>query len=254
MKNMKCSIILCSMMVIAFATSVHPDPVQSSNVREFVGTINNTLRVRLRLSQSGKNLSGSYAYERIGQSLQLNGAMTSENEFYLDEFDDRGSKTGKFEGKFVSKDWLEGNWSSTSAKKELPFSAWAIDGQQIPAAKANDRVSGKYKRIDKTGRFDRDSAELNVWLLKDGQVRVAGDSTWVGNARTGNVNVGEVDGIFALQGSKLLFKDGGQGDNCHFAITFGVDSLMVTEDTQECGGINVSFDGKYRKVGVAKSN
>jgi hypothetical protein len=28
----------------------------------------------------------------------------------------------------------------------------------------------------------------------------------------------EVDGIFTLQGSKLFFKDGGEGDNCHFTI------------------------------------
>jgi len=259
MKYMIGRIILCFLMltgfiaVIALTASARPVPEQSSDEREFVGTINNTLRVRIKLSQSGKSLSGSYAYERIGKSLRLNGAMTSETEFYLNEFDERGGQTGKFEGKFVSKDWLEGTWVSTSTKKEMPFSAWAINGNQIPAANSHDGVSGQYRRVDKRGRFDRDSAVLNVWLLKDGQVRVAGDSTWVGNERTGNVNVGNVDGIFALQGSKLLFKDGDGDDDCRFTITFGVDSLLVTEDNLRCGGLNVSFDGKYRKVGPAKS-
>ena len=259
MKHMTGRIILCFLMltgfiaVIALTASARPVPEQSSDEREFFGTINNTLRVRLKLSQSDKTLTGSYLYERIGKSLRLNGAMTSEKEFYLNEFDDRGSQTGKFEGKFVSKDWLEGTWVSTATKKEMPFSAWAIDGKQIPAANAQDRVSGQYRRVDKSGRFDRDSAVLNVWLLKDGQVRVAGDSTWVGNARTGNVNVGSVDGIFALEGGKLLFKDGDGDDDCRFTITFGADSLLVTEDNLRCGGLNVSFDGKYRKVGPAKS-
>ena len=239
--------------LIAFTASARPFPRQSSDEREFVGTINNTLRVRIKLAQSGKVLSGSYAYERIGKSLRLNGAMTDEKEFYLNEFDERGSQTGKFEGKFVSKDWLEGTWVSTSTKKEMPFSAWAVDGKQIPAANAQDRVSGKYKRVDKSGRLDRDSAELNVWLLRDGQVRVAGESTWVGNEKTGNVNVGDVDGVFALQGSKLFLKSGDGDDDCRFTITFGVDSLVITEDNLKCGGLNVSFDGKYRKFGPAKA-
>lgn len=253
MKHMKRRIVLCLTVIIALTASARPVRAQSSDEREFVGTINNTLRVRIGLSQSGKILSGSYAYERIGRSLRLNGSMTSENEFYLNEFDERGSQTGKFEGKFVTKDWLEGTWSSTSTKKEMPFSAWAIDGKQIPAANAPDRVSGKYRRVDKTGRFDRDSSELNVWLLKDGQVRVAGDSSWVGNARTGNVNVGNVDGVFELQGSKLFFKDGDGDEVCRFTITFGAASLLVTDDNLRCGGLNVSFDGKYRKVGSPKS-
>jgi hypothetical protein len=245
-------IVLCLTILIALTVSAHPLADQSSDEREFVGTINNTLRVNMKLSQSGKILSGSYAYEKIGKSLRLNGEMTSEKEFYLNEFDGGGSQTGKFDGKFVSKDWLEGMWVSTSTKKEMTFSAWAIDGKQVPAENVPDRVSGRYRRIDQRGRFDRDSAELNVWLLKDGKVRIAGGSSWVGNASTGNVNVGEVDGIFELQGSKLFFK-GNEEDDCRFTITFGGDSLLATEDNLKCGGLNVSFDGKYRKVGPAKS-
>jgi len=252
MKQMNRSILFLAILV-ALTASARTVPDQSNAEREFIGTINKTLRVRMMLSQSGNILSGSYAYEKVGKSLKLNGAMTSEKEFYLDEFDERGRQTGKFEGNFVSRDWLEGTWSSTSTKKEMPFSAWAIDGKQVPAADAQDRVSGQYKRVDKRGRFDRDSSTLNVWLLKDGQIRVAGDSTWVGNEATGNVNIGNVDGIFALQGNKVFFKDGDGDDDCHFTIMFGGDSLMVTGDNLQCGGLNVSFDGKYRRVGTPKS-
>jgi hypothetical protein len=253
MKQPNRRIMLCLGMLIALTASAHPILDQSSDEREFVGTINNTLRIRMRLSQSGQNLSGSYAYEKIGKSLRLNGAMTSDNEFYLNEYDERSTQTGKFEGKFVSKDWIEGTWVSTTTKKGMPFSAWAIDGKQIPTSNADDRVSGKYRRVDKSGRFDRDSAELNVWLLKDGQVRIAGSSSWVGNARTGNVNVGEVDGIFPLQGTRLFYKGGNGDDDCHFTVTFGGDSLLVTGDNFQCGGLNVSFNGKYRKGGPPKS-
>src|SRR5882762_6118423 len=91
MKQMN-QIILSPAMLIALTASASTVPDQSSGEREFMGMINNTLRVRIRLSQSGNILSGSYAYERVGKSLKLNGAMTSEKEFYLDEFDERGRK------------------------------------------------------------------------------------------------------------------------------------------------------------------
>ena len=241
----------CLILLIALTASAGAASLQSSGEREFVGTINNTLRIRIKLSRSDKVLSGSYVYEKIGKSIRLTGTMPYESEFYLDEFDESGVQTGKFAGKFVSKDWIEGTWSSTRTKKELPFSAWAIDGKQIPTADANDRVSGEYTTIAKRG--DPNSSSLDVWLLKDGQVRVKGNSTWVGNARIGNVHVGEVDGIFELRDGKVFLKEGEGDDQCRFTITFGANSLIVTDDNQKCGGMNVSFDGRYRKVGPAKS-
>ena len=140
MKQLTRRIILCVAMLITLTASGRSVAAQSTGEREFVGTINNTLRIRIRLSQSSKVLSGSYAYERIGKSLRLNGEMTSEKEFYLNEYDEGGNQTGKFEGKFVSKDWIEGTWVSTSTKKEMPFSAWAIDGKQVPADESARQV------------------------------------------------------------------------------------------------------------------
>src|SRR6266542_4130254 len=238
-KHKHLRIILCGTMLIALAVTARLVPAQSTDEREFVGTINKTLRVRIRLSQSGKVLRGSYAYERIGKSLRLAGEMTFENEFHLDEFDERGTKTGTFEGKFVSRDWLEGTWSSTSTKRQLYFTAKAIDGKQIPAANADDRVSGQYKRVDEKGRLDEHSAVLNVWLLKDGEVRVRGFSSWVGNSQTGDINVGNVEGLYAVQGSKVFFRSGDGDDRCHFTILFGRDSLRVMDDNRMCGGSNV---------------
>ena len=70
MKHMISRITLCCAMFIALnalTASARAVEEQSSDEREFVGTINNTLGVRIKLSQSGKTLSGSYAYERIGR-------------------------------------------------------------------------------------------------------------------------------------------------------------------------------------------
>ena len=59
-------------------------------------------------------------------------------------------------------------------------------------------------------------------MLKDGHVRVAGDSIWVGNEATGNVNIGNVDGIFALQGNKMFFKDGDGDDDAKLVYFVGM--------------------------------
>ena len=63
-------IFLCLTLLITLAAGARLVP-QSSDEREFVGTINGTLAVRIKLSQSGTELSGSYAYDRIGKSLWL---------------------------------------------------------------------------------------------------------------------------------------------------------------------------------------
>jgi hypothetical protein len=206
----------------------------------------------MKLSQADRVLTGSYSYEKAGKSLRLDGRMKNEEDFYLAESDERGNQTGTFEGNFVSKDWIEGFWSSADKKRRMPFSAWVLDGEQVPASTANDKISGQYKRMVR-GKMDRDGATLNIWVLKDGRVRVAGDAVWVGNRKTGNVNTGDVEGIFALQGSKLFYKEANRDDPCSFTIHLGVDSLVVTEDTMRCGGMNVTFDGEYRKVGKTRS-
>jgi hypothetical protein len=221
--------------------------------REFTGAINNTLKIRMKLARSGNALSGSYLYERVGKSLRIRGEVDDDSQFRLTETDERGRQTGIFEGKFVTKDWLEGTWSPSADKKAMPFSATAVNGEDVPATDAGDRLSGRYRRVDARGRFDRHEAEVSIFPLKSGRVRVVGYSSWVGNIETGNVNSGNVDGLFDVRGDRLNYTGANADDACRFAITFGASSLTVSGDNGECGGHNVIFDGKYRKVGPPKA-
>jgi hypothetical protein len=242
------SSLLC-VMIITFAAGA-PLAVGQSGKREFVGTVG-TLKIRMKLVNTPDEFLGSYLYERVGEDIRLAGALSGDRTFYLNEFDVNGKATAKFEGRFVTDDWIEGTWSPASGKKELTFSAWVVNGKGIPADDPNDKLGGEYRRIYQ-GRFDKDTAMLNVWSLKDGRIRVSGDSTWIGNAKTGNVNVGSADGIAGLQGGKGLFKSGDSEDACSFTITFGANTLTVTDDNARCGGLNVSFDGTYRKINPPK--
>ena len=108
-------------------------------------------------------------------------------------------------------------------------------------------MSGEYRRFFQ-GREDKDTSVLDIWKLKDGSVLVIGYSSWVGNAKTGGVNVGEASNMGHVRGNTLLVGEGDDEDDCHFTIAFGTGALTVTKDNLKCGGLNVSFNGQYRKI------
>jgi hypothetical protein len=245
-------VVACLSLFVAPRREARALPFPMQDEREFAGTINNTLKVRITLKRNGEVLTGSYSYERIGKSLRLNGKLYDEKEFSIDEFDERGTRTGNFTGKFVTPDWIEGYWEpAATGKKQLPFSAMVQDGEHIPAASAQDQLSGQYRRVFR-GRFDKDAGTLNVWLLKDGRYRVEGVALWVGQGDDPErrpVHVGDIDGVFALQGRKIIYEDTSMENGCRLTITFGTGNATITDDNAMCGGVNVTFDGEYKKVG-----
>ena len=83
-----------------------------------------------------------------------------------------------------------------------------------------------------------------------GVLRVEGNATWVG-ANPGNVHVGEVAGEAAPAGNVL--KVGDAEDDCRLTLRL-VGPYLVASDNKQCGGMNVTFDGVYRrrKPGRAK--
>src|SRR5262249_13765894 len=110
MTRMKiCGTLFC-VMFIAFAVDARLAYGQSG-LREYVGTIG-TLKIRLKLTQTPNEFLGSYLYERIGEDIRLAGAVSGDRTFYLNEFTPEGKATAKFEGRFVTDDWIEGTWMS----------------------------------------------------------------------------------------------------------------------------------------------
>ena len=233
--------------VLALAGNSFASAHQVKREREFAGTINKTIKIRMKLSQDGNEIHGVYYYEKVGKELQLNGSVSGE-QVTLKESDQNGNQTGIFKGRFVNADLIEGTWTNTDGTKTFFFSVRA--GSSEPRTLASpSSVGGQYKRLNARGKLDYHSAEIDVQLLEDGRVRVQGDATWVGNPDTGNVNTGQIDGTFTLQDNKVIYKDEGGEYACRFTMTFARDFLIVTEDNGNCGGLNVSFDGRYKKFG-----
>jgi hypothetical protein len=76
-----------------------------------------------------------------------------------------------------------------------------------------------------------------------GALRVEGGASWVG-ANPGNVHVGEVSGEAAPAGNVLTV---GAEDDCRLTLRL-VGAYLVAADNRQCGGLNVTFDGVYRRT------
>jgi hypothetical protein len=77
---------------------------------------------------------------------------------------------------------------------------------------------------------------------RPGELRVAGDATWVG-VNPGNAHVGEVSGEAAPAGNVLQVSS---EDDCRLTLRL-VGPYLVASDNKQCGGVNVTFDGVYRR-------
>ncbi|MFZ2727791.1 MAG: lysozyme inhibitor LprI family protein [Methylococcaceae bacterium] len=107
-------------------------------------------------------------------------------------------------------------------------------------------IAGKYQRYFQ-GKSDSNSSTIMVKLLSDEQLSINASAVWIGNEKTGNVNTAELEGEFLLTGNKLYVNDG-ETDGCKFTIIFEQNALSINDDNSHCGGMNVTFNGQYKKL------
>jgi hypothetical protein len=120
----------------------------------------------------------------------------------------------------------------------------------LKSEKSSIAISGEYERYD-GDKPDYHGSTITIKELKDGQIHVVGNAVWIGNAETGNVNTGDIDGTFPLKGNQVNYIDGG----CNLTLTFSKNGLTVDDKSSGgCSGLNVTFSGEYHKVGGQKNN
>ena len=54
----------------------------SDQTRTFRGEIGNQLKIEMRLVRAGDRLSGTYAYEKVGTNINLNGTVDAKGKLY----------------------------------------------------------------------------------------------------------------------------------------------------------------------------
>lgn len=96
---------------------------QSAIVSNYVGTINDDIRIHMHLQIKGERVMGYYYYDIFEKILILKGTIARNGDVRIVEYDENEVQTGVFDGRF-SKDFsaITGKWSSEKGKKNLPFS------------------------------------------------------------------------------------------------------------------------------------
>ncbi|MDQ3803699.1 MAG: hypothetical protein M3416_07705 [Acidobacteriota bacterium] len=92
--------------------------------------------------------------------------------------------------------------------------------------------------------FYRNSLHIRRDARAD-RLAVEGQAYWQGLGD--NVHVGEVAGSVAPAGNTLTLED----DTCRVRLHL-VGPYLVADDNGQCGGVNVTFDGVYRKRAVRR--
>ena len=104
-------------------------------------------------------------------------------------------------------------------------------------------ITGHYERyID--NKIDTNAAYIDVANHEHDNFQLSGSALWVGNAENGNVNMGNIEGVFPFHNNTIRYSS----DDCKLVVTCSEESLIVSNDNLMCGGLNVSFDGLYKKV------
>ena len=118
-----------------------------------------------------------------------------------------------------------------------------ITASTTTTAPVSQGISGVYQRFIKN-KPDPETAEITLRELKGGKVYVQGSAIWQGGQA---VHTGELDHTVLLNGNRLYYQEGDR-DACALTIHLMPQGLKVTDDNMRCGGLNVSFDGNYRKI------
>lgn len=94
----------------------------ATETRYFKGSIGTTLDLQMKLVKTGDQLSGHYAYQKVGTKIMLRGTLDNNGNIVLQEFDPADKQTGEFRGLWTAnKDdglvSIAGNWSKPQGDK-----------------------------------------------------------------------------------------------------------------------------------------
>jgi len=125
---------------------VNPPAAVIAFNKNFAGFVGGKFKMVMKLQRNGKDLSGTYFYDPandtmfhgnftkeperwadkdIGSSridVQIKGTIDEQQNFSIDEFDQKGAAIGTFKGRFTSDTEIEGKWSKPNGKNLMDFS------------------------------------------------------------------------------------------------------------------------------------
>lgn len=140
--------------------------------------------------------------------------------------------TGKKRGDFVCA-WY-------SPKKGRPTIGWLMESDLDLAPSRVDVSENSW-----TGEWGYAGNSITITPNKlAGFLNISGSAIWRGLGD--NVHIGELDGAFPYEGGVLEYSDGDSQYDCKATLRL-VDAFLVVSDNLNCGGVNVTFSGVYRR-------
>jgi len=101
-----------------------------------------------------------------------------------------------------------------------------------------------------TGRYDlKNGAQQGTLYVKElpgKKISFSIQSEWIGDAKMGNVNVGEADGTVPVAGNVAVYK--GTGFKLTFTFSPATCKVVLSGEPSTYGGMNVDPNGTYRKT------
>lgn len=88
--------------------------------KHFSGTIDNKYKIDMTFTKIGTSLVGEYSYSGKSVLLLLRGTINENGNLEVQEFNDKGEKTGIFRG-LLAGNSATGQWSNVTGNKIMPF-------------------------------------------------------------------------------------------------------------------------------------
>jgi uncharacterized protein len=106
------------------------------------------------------------------------------------------------------------------------------------------RYTGRYTRII-NGKTDPNETELLMIGLSEQRVFISGTSLWQNPNRPDNVRTGEISGFGILRGGVI---SADTKELCGANFQSSAENYLKVEDERFCGGMNVTFNGIYKRM------
>ena len=138
---------------------------------DYRGTINTNIPIRMSIYPLGKDMVGTYYYEKNKNEteIRLQGKSGKEN-IVLYEYDEMGKKTGVFHGTMSTTDKIEGTWISSDNKRSHPF-VLSLDSiiTGVEYGKRYSLVAGNKSDEDIENFFSK----IKNYIVNDNKVKLA---------------------------------------------------------------------------------
>jgi len=104
--------------------------------------------------------------------------------------------------------------------------------------------TGNYVRYT-NGKKDANSAVINVIALNASRFHIDGTSVWVSPGKSGTAHTGALRGFGELKGA--VISETVKNELCSAKLRLTAPGTLRVEGEAGCGGMNVTFNGEYRR-------